>query len=165
MSSLGRFILRLLVVPFGALAALCVAEMVVIFINWHNFIELLTKAQRSSEDAAVALMFVAPLVFLQLAWAAFSMMLPAVVGVAIAEGLAIRSWIYHAANGAISAWIGWSLIDLRSDGHFFDQPTIVLAAGLAAGFAYWLIAGWSSGFWKPAFEAAGPVTPGSPRRT
>jgi hypothetical protein len=28
----------------------------------------------------------------------------------------------------------------------------VTAAGLAGGFAYWLIAGWSAGFWKPVFR-------------
>jgi len=26
---------------------------------------------------------------------------------------------------------------------------ILVAAGIAAGFAYWLIAGWTAGFWKP----------------
>ena len=25
------------------------------------------------------------------------------------------------------------------------------AAGVVAGFAYWLVAGWSAGFWKPVF--------------
>ena len=163
MNSLGRLILRLLVVPLGAIAALCVAEMVVIFVNWNNFMQLLARNQRAHEDAVLALVFVAPAVFLSLSVAAFLMMLPAAIGVVIAEGLAIRSWIYHAANGAISAWVGWKLIDLRSDDHFFDQPMVVLAAGLAAGFVYWLIAGWSSGFWKPVFEPS-TVAPSSPRR-
>jgi hypothetical protein len=36
----------------------------------------------------------------------------------------------------------------------------VLAAGLAAGLAYWLIAGASAGFWKPLFRrSAGAVLP------
>jgi hypothetical protein len=26
--------------------------------------------------------------------------------------------------------------------------------GLAAGVAYWLVAGWSAGFWKPVFDQA-----------
>ena len=33
-------------------------------------------------------------------------------------------------------------------------------AGLAAGFAYWAIAGWNAGFWKPVFrrpEAPAPA--------
>jgi len=36
----------------------------------------------------------------------------------------------------------------------------VLAAGLAAGLAYWLIAGSSAGFWKPLFRRpAGAALP------
>ena len=34
---------------------------------------------------------------------------------------------------------------------FPDAPLIVVGAGIAAGFAYWLVAGWSAGFWKPVF--------------
>ena len=29
---------------------------------------------------------------------------------------------------------------------------IVAGAGIVAGFAYWSIAGWSAGFWKPMFD-------------
>ena len=31
-------------------------------------------------------------------------------------------------------------------------PLAVIAAGLAGGFAYWAIAGWSAGFWKLVFR-------------
>jgi hypothetical protein len=33
----------------------------------------------------------------------------------------------------------------------------IIAAGLAAGFAYWAIAGWNAGFWKPVFRRSGTV--------
>jgi len=35
------------------------------------------------------------------------MWMPGSVGILISEAFAIRSWIFHALNGAISGWIGW----------------------------------------------------------
>ena len=80
------------------------------------------------------------------------MLAPAALGVLIAEAFAIRSWMFHVANGGLSAWIGWiAMEDVRKPYEVFDQPLIVVGAGIAAGFAYWAIAGWSAGFWKPVF--------------
>ena len=33
-----------------------------------------------------------------------------------------------------------------------NEPLPVIAAGLAGGLAYWAIAGFSAGFWKPVFH-------------
>mgnify|MGYP003331703740 CR=1 FL=1 len=33
---------------------------------------------------------------------------------------------------------------------------VVIGAGIAAGFAYWAVAGWSAGFWKPVFAPPSP---------
>jgi hypothetical protein len=86
--------------------------------------------------------------------------LPATVGVLIAEAFAIRSWIFHIGNGGLSAWVGrWLLLDVPAEYHFLLEPKIMVAAGLAAGGAYWIVAGWSAGFWKPIYppmEAALP---------
>jgi hypothetical protein len=164
--SLGRLILRLLLVPLGAVVAICVAEIVVIVANWHAFLAMLRADSRAGDDAIMMLMLAGSAFFLLLSVAAFLMMLPAAIGVAISEAFAIRSWMFHAANGAISAWVGWSMIvDLRKDYHLYNEPTVIVAAGLAAGLAYWLVAGWSAGFWKPVF--AGPTiasraSPGAP---
>jgi hypothetical protein len=150
MSSLGRLILRVLVVPFGAIVAVCVAEMVVIIANWKQFMALIAANPNVSDDTLLAIVIVASAFFLMLSAAAFAMLLPAAIGIVIAEALAIRSWLFHAVNGGISAWVGWSMIaDWRSNYHLYNQPTIIVAAGLAAGLAYWLVAGWSAGFWKP----------------
>ena len=35
-----------------------------------------------------------------------------------------------------------------------NEPQYVIAAGLAGGFAYWAVAGWTAGFWKPVYRAA-----------
>ena len=40
---------------------------------------------------------------------ASTMWLPGSVGILISEAFAIRSWIFHALNGAISGWIGWQM--------------------------------------------------------
>jgi multidrug efflux pump subunit AcrB len=81
-------------------------------------------------------------------------LLPAGVGVLIAEAFAIRSWIYHAANGGLAAWIGWSLMqDMQKEYRFLTEPRIMVAAGLAGGLAYWLVAGCTAGFWKPVFRS------------
>ena len=87
------------------------------------------------------------------------------IGILISEAFAIRSWIFHAGNGAVSAWIGWSLFGYVDDTRIpLNEPLAVLAAGLAGGLAYWAVAGWSAGFWKPVFRdpsggAAGAASP------
>jgi hypothetical protein len=164
MNAVGRLILRFLVVPLGAVVAICVAEAVVIISHWEKFLAALTANPSASDETILAFVFVAPGAFLALSLAAFFMLLPAAIGVVIAESLAIRSWIYHAANGGLSAWVGWSLIG--RDYGYFDRPALIVAAGLAAGFAYWLVAGWSAGFWKPIFAppaSSAAVTRASPR--
>jgi hypothetical protein len=43
-----------------------------------------------------------------------------------------------------------------------NNATFVFGAGLAAGFTYWAVAGWSAGFWRPVFRdrsASGPINP------
>jgi hypothetical protein len=97
-----------------------------------------------------------------IAVSATAMLLPAAVGVVIAEALAIRSWIFHAANGGIAAWIGeTTMVEMREPYDFQNGPLIAIGAGIAAGFAYWLVAGWSAGFWKPVFgrDNAGAAPP------
>ena len=99
--------------------------------------------------------FAAPVLLVML----LSMMwLPVAIGVLISETFAIRSWLFHAGNGAVSAWIGWSLFGYIDDSRIpLNKPFPVIAAGLAGGLAYWAIAGWSAGFWKPVFRL-GPAT-------
>ena len=46
-----------------------------------------------------------------------------------------------------------------------EQPLVVVAAGIAGGFAYWAVAGFSAGFYKPIFRTirrrASPQQPGN----
>ncbi len=104
-------------------------------------------------------MFAAPVLLVMLLSV---MWLPGAIGILLAEAFALRSWIFHAGNGALTAWIGWSLFGYVDDSRIaVNEPLAVIAAGLAGGLAYWLIAGWSAGFWKPVFrdrQAVGPAT-------
>ena len=146
-----RFLFRLLLVPFAASAAICVAMLFVIAAHWNRFVALAGSNPAPGDDAVFALLLLAPA--LVMSAAAIAMLAPAAVGALIAEAFAIRSWVYHIANGGLSAWFGWvALEDVRKPYELFNEPLIVAGAGIAAGFAYWAIAGWSAGFWKPVFE-------------
>jgi len=146
-----RFLFRFLLVPFAASVAICIAMIFVIVAQWNRFAALMAANPAPPDDAAVMLLMIGPA--LVLSAAAMAMLAPAAIGVLIAEAFAIRSWMFHIANGGVSAWIGWvALEEFRKPYEFFDQALIVVGAGIAAGFAYWAVAGWSAGFWKPVFE-------------
>ena len=148
MDSLGRLLLRVVLVPLGYFVAVIIGTLVIVFGSW----KLGVAASDSDHQpfAVFGFVFAAPVLLVML----LSMMwLPAAIGVLISETFAIRSWIFHAGNGAVSAWIGWSLFGYIDDSRIpLNEPLPVVAAGLAGGLAYWAIAGWSAGFWKPVFH-------------
>jgi hypothetical protein len=114
MDSLGRLLLRFLLVPLGYLAAVVVATLVIVLGSWK------LAAAAADPDTQVF----------------------AVFGFAFAAPVLL-----------VSAWIGWSLFGYLGDSDVpLNQPLPVIAAGLAGGLAYWAIAGWSAGFWKPLFR-------------
>src|SRR4029434_8178442 len=92
--------------------------------------------------------------------ATFPMLLPAVIGVTISESLALRSVVFHTLNGIVSIWVGrTSMVVPGRPFEFHDHPPAVLAAGLAAGLVYWMIAGHSAGLAADAPRPR-PVPPG-----
>ena len=162
-----RLLLRFLLVPLGALAATFVSVAVISLAQWNRFAALMAADTTTPDDAMLALVMVGSALILVLAVAGLAMLLPASIGVLISEGFAIRSWIFHAANGGLASWVGWyTMRETVKQYEFFDDPMIVVAAGIAAGFAYWAVAGWSAGFWKPVF---GPPShaprPGTPSKS
>jgi hypothetical protein len=94
------------------------------------------------------------------------MLWPATLGALLAEVFAIRSWMYHAGNGGLSAAVSLvSIGGFDKDYDLSNAPLIAVGAGIVAGFAYWLVAGWSAGFWKPVFaqpQAANAPLPKQP---
>jgi hypothetical protein len=156
---LGRLLMRFLLVPLGAGAAIVTAALVVIFAHWNRFVAL-AGADRAGDEFFVALLIVGSWIVFVAAVSAAAMLLPAALGALLAEVFAIRSWVFHVANGALSAWIGLnSFVEMREPYNFYSDPLIVIGAGIAAGFAYWAVAGWSAGFWKPVFAHLEPAPP------
>ena len=158
MDTLIRLILRFILVPLGGVAAIA-AVMAVLAIAHHDALAALLQADpQAQQDYFFALVFAGPLLALLLSIWAFYMFVPAMIGVIISEVLAIRSWIYHAANGGISAWLGWALTqDIQEQYRFLTEPKILIAAGLLGGLVYWIVAGWTAGFWKPVGPERRPV--------
>ena len=150
MDVLIRFLLRFILVPLGAAVALAAAAVFIVIAHHNALLALLNADPQAQEDYFIALMFGGPLLALLLSLWVFYMLVPAAIGVLISETFAIRSWIFHAANGGFSAWFGWALTqDIRDEYRFLTEPVVLVATGFVAGLAYWIVAGWTAGFWKP----------------
>jgi hypothetical protein len=162
---LGRFILRFILVPLGWCVAMTVAALIIIIANWDAFLAVGTGTVEQQHNFWVLLLIFGPILMLALGFAAVVMMALSAIGVMFSELFAIRSWIFHALTGGLSAAIGWTMIrELRNELQLVGDLKIIVAAGLAAGFCYWLIAGWSAGFWKPVFNRELPPAPAPPAR-
>ena len=163
---LGRLLMRLLLVPLGGGVAILTAVVFMIAAHWNRFTAVAVEKAATSDDVVAALAIAGPWIALAIMMAAAAMMLPATLGVLIAEAFAIRSWVFHVANGGLSAWFGLTVGDVGRPYNLYEDPLIAVGAGIAAGFAYWAVAGWSAGFWKPVFGPRaeqgppnGPVLP------
>ena len=154
MESVLRLILRLFLVPLGGAVAVTVAMILLVVAHWHEFAALADARPDEQGYWLLAFVLAGPVLALLLSLAVALTLLAAAVGVLISEAFAIRSWIYHAANGGLAAWVGWSLMqDTQNDYRFLAEPKIMVAAGLAGGLAYWVVAGSTAGFWKPVFRS------------
>jgi hypothetical protein len=156
-----RFLLRFILVPIGGVSAAIVATLVVCLAHWAQFLKLIAADPQAPENLVLAVIIIGPALLAIMSVGAFAMLTPAMVGVAISEIFAIRSLLFHVANGALASWFGWIVMqDFLKDFEFYKEPTFVIAAGIAAGFTYWVVAGWTAGFWKPVFTnpSASPPT-------
>ena len=150
MDALLRLLLRFILVPLGYLAAVIVGACVILLGSWRFAEMLVSQNPDVFATGVLGFALAGPVLFVML----FSVMwLPGAVGILISEAFAIRSWIFHALNGAISAWVGWQMFAaFDQSGEPVNATQFVFGAGLAGGFAYWAVAGWSAGFWKPVFR-------------
>src|SRR5260370_24667522 len=130
MEIVGRFILRFILVPLGGIVAMTVAMLVMLAANWAALRTLAHAPPDAQESWLLALVFSGPvLAFLLSLSFAFSLM-AAAVGVLMSETFAIRSWIFHAANGGLAAWIGWALPPgVGGRYRFFSRAKNMNAAG------------------------------------
>lgn len=165
MDNLARLLLRFLLVPLGYFAAVIAGACVILIGEWR--IGTLLETNRT-EDAAlgfvVAIVTTVTVLFVLM----MLMWLVAAVGILFSEAFAIRSWMFHAGNGVVSALIGAQLFaPSRGDAAVAGDPFYTVAAGLAGGLVYWVVAGSTAGFFKPILrsgaELAGrlPPPPGS----
>ncbi len=153
MDVLIRLLIRFLLVPIGTIAAVIAATLVAAVANWAEFMSLIAPDPMVPPAFDVAMMLSAVVLVAAQSIAIVLMLLPGVVGIVLSEALAIRSWMFHVLLGGLSIWIGWTAMEeYRNQYALFGDAKIVVAAGLAAGFAYWAVAGWNAGFWKPVFR-------------
>ncbi len=150
-----RLLIRVILVPLGYIAAVTAATAVIAAAAWQHGSLLVTGTELDAPEFALMSLLIGASVLFTVLLAI--MWLPASIGVVIAEAFAIRSWLFHAANGAASAWAGWLLFNgIEGARILHNEPLVVVAAGLAGGLAYWAVAGWSAGFWKPVYRGAAP---------
>src|ERR1043166_3734341 len=144
-----RLLLRFILVPLGYLAATVTGACIILFGSWQSGTLMLSENPDTATAGLFGAIVAGPILLVMLLG---TMWLPASVGILISEAFAIRSWIFHALNGMASGWVGWQLFgNIDASDVPMNAPQYVLAAGLAGGFAYWAVAGWSAGFWKPVF--------------
>jgi len=162
MDVLIRLLLRFILVPLGAAFAIAAAAVFVVTAHRNALLAEINADPQAQQEYFVALLFGGPMLALLLSIWAFYMFVPAAIGVLMSETFAIRSWLFHAANGGLSAWLGWTLIkDIRDEHRFLAEPRILMAAGLVAGLTYWVVAGWTAGFWQPIRPPRQPGLPPS----
>jgi hypothetical protein len=141
-----RLLMRVLIVPLGYVCGM-LATMAVVVIGYWQIGNLLAGVDEIELFSILDAMMTA---MMALTAVVTTMWLIASIGILFAECFAVRSWIFHTANGAISAWLGAQLFTPYDGTQVpFDGDFYIIAAGLAGGLAYWLVAGWSAGFWKP----------------
>src|SRR5260370_27277066 len=147
MDNLGRLLLRLVLVPLGYAVAVVVGTLVIVLGSWK-----LGEAAAHADTQAFAIfgfVFAAPVLLVML----LSLMwLPAAIGIVISETFAIRSFIFHAGNGAVSAFIGWNLFGfIDATGVPRQEPLPVIPPGLSRPLSLFALPGPHSPASHPAF--------------
>jgi hypothetical protein len=159
MDAVLRLLLRFILVPLGYFIAVTAASAVLVLGSWKAGSMMLSENPDTATAGFFGALIAGPIMFVMIA---STMWLPASVGILISEAFAIRSWIFHALNGAISGWVGWqAFAPIDQSAAAMNEATFIFGAGLAGGFAYWAVAGWSAGFWKPVFRRPAARAPAS----
>jgi hypothetical protein len=123
MDALPRLLLRFIIVPVGYFAGVLAGTLVILFGSWKiGRIDSFDVEARAIAIYGYA--FAAPVllvILLSVMW------LPTAIGILLSEVLALRSWMFHAGNGALSAWIAWSLFGSMDDSRLpLNQPLAVI---------------------------------------
>lgn len=167
MDNLARLLLRFVLVPLGYLAGVIAGAAVMLVGEWR--IGSLFEAPEGSEAAGLGILVAIVVAGTVVTLLVLFMWMVAAIGILFSEAFAVRSWMFHAANGVVSALIGAQLVNGGPDAPpVTGDPFYIVAAGLAAGLAYWLVAGSTAGFFKPILRSPAERTalpPPAPSRT
>ena len=106
MDAFLRLLARVFLVPLGYLTAVIVGAGVLVLGSWKTGSMMLSPDPDLATAGAFGALVAGPIMVAVLA---STMWMPSSVGILISEAFAIRSWIFHALNGAISGWIGWQM--------------------------------------------------------
>lgn len=141
--------LRFFVIAFGFLCACFTAALVVTFGLLKPEIGNITSAGPEAIFILLAFGAAAGLI------TPFYVFAPSFVVILVAEALSIRTVLYYALAGAVIGALAYVLSDVTA--HTRGTGTVapltwelqlMAAAGIVAGFVYWLIAGRRAGAWK-----------------
>ena len=161
MSGLATVFIRLCAILIGYAFAILVASLFLHLLVWPS---LGLEGDTPTFAAKSALVVSVLLVALFVSYYAF---VPAVVLIALAELRPFRSWLYFGLAGGVTALSALVLHEMlrvadlagtRSQPLALDAESLAgaLGAGMAAGIAYWLVAGRGAGKWRRGAEAIAP---------
>ncbi|TIT75050.1 MAG: hypothetical protein E5W56_10785 [Mesorhizobium sp.] len=155
MAMVGYVLKRILMVLAGYLVAVLVGliALVVIYValsalpNAPTYFELM-------QFTPVAVLVVPPLGMFVYFLTIVVTGIQTLVFALIAEFFSLRSFWLHMLFGGAAAAAGFMLLwpDAPDDPERWADLSIIAAAGLVAGFVYWLIAGHDAGFRRPLVE-------------
>lgn len=144
------FLRILFVIPLGLIAAIIAA--IVVYLGSFGFFETDSWVGPGGDITAI----IGPVIVVLAGITRFAV-LPFLVGIVIAEIFALRSVILWSLFGGA---IGFGIFLSANSTEFAVLPP--LAAGLVAGFAYWVVAGHGSGTVAravPERAVSGPPAP------
>lgn len=155
--SITLILLRLLVCSLAFFVAMIAAGLVATFGLYRGL----------EGDVAYAGIFAGTAIVAILLAAKFALV-PFAVIVVLAEAFAVRSMLVFAVAGLLIA-VGFAWVEIGPQVSFDDRRLMIAAAaGIVGGFAYWLIAGRSSGAYRERrYRVSAPINaaangPGSP---
>src|SRR5215469_7334867 len=148
MSVIARIIMALVAYGLACLAAALVLTLGSLAPNWNEVMTPLGPDSAAFQSIALwSVTGIAAIIIFSVGF------LPALLVIALAEGLALRSAvIYGVAGGLLSLAMAYGLdfagYIATPDGDLARNREVFAAAGIAGGLVYWLIAGRRAGAWK-----------------
>ncbi|GAB5507195.1 MAG: hypothetical protein JJ969_00810 [Rhizobiaceae bacterium] len=144
MTRLFGVLLRLVVILVGYSLAVLMAVLFIHVLAWGSL------GFGSGTEDPVAQWATAISVLLSTLFISYYAFLPSAVLITISEMRAIRSWLYFALSGGAVALcvVVLRAMDRTADSAVVPVDAVTIAAGLAGGIAYWLIAGRNAGGWR-----------------